>query len=175
MRPRMRFWRGNICRSIIGALRGRRRSRRITIARPLGREHSRTCCISRPSMLWAMTGWYAMRIAIFNCMRAPGIMRRPKPGSGLRMGGRALADPLSRSAGGLGGDSRASSGCSPRGYGPETKAAHAQSGSPLAAGFYRTLRPWSKPGTPTVSLIHELSDRDSTGSVRLAGDGERSR
>src|SRR5208282_2913587 len=57
---------------------------------------------------------------------------------GVRMGRRALADSLSRSSGELGGNSRPSSssgGNARRGHGQESKAAHAQSGSPLAAGL----------------------------------------
>src|SRR6202030_2759179 len=55
----------------------------------------------------------------------------------VRMGRRALADSLSRSGGELGGDCRSGSsggGKKQRGQGQETKAAHAQSRSPLAAG-----------------------------------------
>ena len=57
---------------------------------------------------------------------------------GVRMGGRAIRDSLSRQGGGLGGDTRpgSSSGSKTQGgHGQEPEDAHSQSGSPLAAGL----------------------------------------
>jgi hypothetical protein len=78
---------------------------------------------------------------------------------GVRIRGWAITDTLSRSGRGLGGDSRPSfsgGGKTPGGHGQETKAARAESGSPLRQD-YRKMRPWSKPGTAPVVLIHEMS------------------